>query len=314
MWARTLPRPTAYPASDRRLETQKRESSAVARMLHPFRSEWEAAPRSAPEDTLLLAVGDVHGHLDHLDVLLGLLAGEIDAARAAGSRIELVMIGDYIDRGPDSLGVLRRVAALRDADGVNVHALLGNHDLYLLDFALAPEPDPATLEAWCGNGGETTLMELGIEPDELLGRNLAELARRARAAAGAEVLDLLARLELCRQLGAYTFVHAGVHPSRSLAEQGPREFLWLREPFLSARDWPHPFVVVHGHTIRGPEVHPHRIALDSGAYRTGVLTALQLVGERLRFWCVSSDPGCNAFRRLPGLRQRRRFSALPMAM
>jgi serine/threonine protein phosphatase 1 len=282
-------------------------------MLHAFRSEWEAAPRPAPDDTLLLAVGDVHGHLDHLDALLGLLAGEIDVARAAGGRIELVMIGDYIDRGPDSLGVLRRVAALRDEDGgVNVHALLGNHDSYLLDFVLAPEPDPATLEAWCGNGGETTLIELGIEPAKLLGRNLVELACRARAAAGAAVLDLLEHLDLCRQFGAYTFVHAGVHPSRSLAEQGPREFLWLREPFLSARAWPHPFVVVHGHTIRGPEVHPHRIALDSGAYRTGVLTAVQVVGERLRFWCVGSDPGGKAFRRLPGLTQPRRFSALPL--
>jgi serine/threonine protein phosphatase 1 len=263
---------------------------------------------------MLLAVGDVHGHLDHLDALLSLFTDEIAAMQAAGGTVELVLIGDYIDRGPDSLGVLRRIAGLRDELGVSLHPLRGNHDHYLLDFVLAPEPDPATLEAWCGNGGETTLTELGIEPDELVRHDLVELAQRARLAAGAEVLELLRRLELFRRLGAYTFVHAGVHPERPLEEQGSREFLWLREPFLRTRHWPHPFVVVHGHTIRGPEVHPHRIGLDSGAYRTGVLTALQVTGERLRFWGVGSDPDRKAFRRLPGLTQRRRFRALPMAM
>ena len=82
----------------------------------------------------------------------------------------------------------------------------------------------------------------------------------------------------------------------------------LREPFLSGRDWRHPFTAVHGHTIRGPEVLPHRIAIDSGAYRTGVLTAVQLADERLRFFCVTSEPKLKAFKRLPGLDQQRRFS------
>ena len=101
-----------------------------------------------------------------------------------------------------------------------------------------------------------------------------------------------------------------MHPKpRRWRSTAARELLWLREPFLSARDWQQPFVVVHGHTIRGPEVHPHRIAIDSGAYRTGVLTALQLADDRLRFWCVGSDPKRKAFRRLPGLEQARRFTA-----
>ena len=94
-----------------------------------------------------------------------------------------------------------------------------------------------------------------------------------------------------------------------MAEHSRRELLWLREPFLSGRDWRQPFTVVHGHTIRGPEVLRHRIAIDSGAYRTGVLTAVQLAGERLRFFCVTSDAKLKAFKKLPGVAQQRRFTS-----
>ena len=276
--------------------------------LHAFESRWEPAPRPTPPGTTLLAIGDVHGHLEHLDALLGLLRSEIARARAAGRACELVLIGDYVDRGPANLGVLRRVLDLeRGSLGIPVTALRGNHDHYLIDFLMAPEPDPEAIEAWCGNGGGATLAELGLSEKDLLTRDPMVLAARGRDAAGPEILGLLARLELHRPIGEYLFVHAGVHPDRLLAEHGLRELLWLREPFLSTRKWAHPFAVVHGHTIRGPEVCPHRIAIDSGAYRTGVLTAVQLADDRLRFLCVASDPKLKAFRRLPGLEQPRRF-------
>ena len=276
--------------------------------LHAFRSSWEPAPRAAPPGTMLLAVGDVHGHLAHLDALLGLLRPEVERARAEGLGCELVLVGDYVDRGPDSLGALRRLIGLEERLGVPVHALRGNHDLYLIEFILAQDPEPEAFEAWLGNGGDTTLAELSIGPDDVLSLPLAELAARARAAAGPETLAALGRLELERTVGDYVFVHAGVAPVRPLAEQGEREFLWMREPFLAGRGWRQPFAVVHGHTIRGPEVRPHRVAVDSGAYRTGVLTAVQIEGERLRFLGVASDPELRAFRRLPGLEQPRRFS------
>ncbi len=276
--------------------------------LYTFGSDWEPAPCAAPPATRLFAVGDVHGHLAHLDAMIELLRPGIADATARGLKVELVLMGDYVDRGPDSLGVLRRVAELPGRLGVPVHPLRGNHDHQLIDFILAQRPDRAALEAWAGNGGDTTLDELGVSEDDILRSNPAALAERARAAAGPEVLDVLRRLELRHEVGPYAFVHAGVHPKRALEEQGPREHLWLREPFLSARDWRQPFVVVHGHTIRGPEVHPHRIAVDSGVYRTGVLTALEIEGERLRFRCVGSDTKRKAFRKLPGLEQDRRFS------
>jgi serine/threonine protein phosphatase 1 len=275
--------------------------------FHGFRSIWEEAPRPTPPVSMLLAIGDVHGFAGHLDAMLAWLRPEIAAARAHGLDVALVLIGDYVDRGPASMPVLRRIPWLDRELGIPVHALRGNHDQYLIEFLTAERPSFELLEFWCGNGGDTTLAELGIDEKAILTRKPAELAARARAAAGPEVMALLGRLELSWQAGEYVFAHAGIHPDKSLPAHGLQELLWLREPFLGARHWPHPFAVVHGHTIRGPEVRPHRVAIDSGCYRTGVLTAVQLAGERLRFWCVASDSRLKAFRRLPGLEQKRTF-------
>lgn len=276
--------------------------------LFVFESAWEPAPRSTPPGAALFAVGDVHGHLAHLDAILALLRPRIEAARAAGRRAELVLVGDYVDRGPSSLGVLRRVAGLPAGLGVPVHALRGNHDQLFADFLLAESPDLAMLAAWAGNGGDTTLAELGVSPAEVAASPLPVLAARARAAAGEKILRVLTGSRPHHREGGYLFVHAGVHPDRSLADHDPREFLWLREPFIAGRGWRHPFTVVHGHTIRGPEVLPHRIGLDSGVYRTGVLTALEIADDRLRFCCVATDPRLRAFRQLPARAQRRRYT------
>ena len=275
--------------------------------LLSFKSNWEAAPRATPANTMLLVVGDVHGHLEHLDAMLVLLTAEIARARDRGVGCEVVLLGDYVDRGPNSLGTLRRVAGLLDAAARTAHALCGNHDHYLIEFLLAEWPDPEALEAWCGNGGLTTLAELGIDEAEVVARDPVELAARARAAAGADILSVLRRLALYRTFGSYVCVHAGINPGRPLGENGRNELLWLREPFLGGRGWKHPLTAVHGHTIRGPEVLADRIAVDSGVYRTGVLSALQLSGDRLRFLCVTSEPKLKAFKRLPGLEQARRF-------
>ena len=281
--------------------------------LYAFGSKWEPAPRPAP-GAMLLAVGDVHGHLAHLDALLDLLRPEILRARTDGLRCELVMLGDYVDRGPDSLGTLRRLIGLDALLGVPVHVLCGNHDQYLIDFLLAEAPDPDGLAAWCENGGCTTLAELGIRRAEVRNRDPAELAARARARAGTELLRLLRRIGLARSAGGYVCVHAGIRPGLPLAENGRRDLISLREPFLGGRSWGHPFTAIHGHTIRGPEVLEHRIAVDSGTYRTGVLSAVQIEGERLRFLSVTSEPKLKAFKRLPGLDQRRRFDPpQPMA-
>ena len=219
------------------------------------------------------------------------------------------MLGDYVDRGPDSLGTLRRLIGLERSLGIPVHALCGNHDQYLIEFLLADRPEPEALEAWCGNGGRPRWPSWASAAPSLLNRDPAELAARARAAAGPEVLSLLRRLQLYAAGRRLCLRPCRDQPALPLAENSRRELLWLREPFLAGKGWRHAFTAIHGHTIRGPEVLPHRIAVDSGTYRTGVLTAVQIEDDRLRFVCVTSEPKLKAFKRLPGLEQRRRFSA-----
>ena len=118
--------------------------------LYAFASRWETAPRTLPGG-MLLAIGDIHGHRDHFDALLDLLRPEILRARVAGLACELVLLGDYVDRGPDSLGTLRRLLGLEALLGVPVHTLCGNHDQHLIDFLLTDRPDPAALAVLCAN-------------------------------------------------------------------------------------------------------------------------------------------------------------------
>jgi serine/threonine protein phosphatase 1 len=257
---------------------------------------------------MLIAVGDVHGHLDHLDALLDLLRPEILRARLQDLSCELVMLGDYVDRGPDSLGTLRRLIGLEALLGVPVHMLCGNHDQYLIDFLLAERPDGEALAAWSDNGGQSTLSELGIRRAEVGNRDPAELAARGRARAGADVIRLLRRLTYTRPDASYVCVHGGIRPGLAVDQNARHDLITLREPFLAGKGWQHGFTAIHGHTIRGPEVLAHRIAVDSGTYRTGVLSAVQIEGDRLRFLSVASDPKLKAFRRLPGLDQKRRFA------
>ena len=218
------------------------------------------------------------------------------------------MLGDYVDRGPDSLGVLRRLGRLEADLGCPVDLLLGNHDR-LLDQSIRLMPDPEVMACWCENGGDTTLAECGIGLDELDGGDPAAIAARVRARLGPKLIRLVRDLAPAVRAGGYLFVHAGIDPGRAPEEHGVDELVWLREPFLTGTGWRHPFAVVHGHTPCGPDVHPHRIGVDSGCFHTGVLTAVELADDRLRFHCVTREPDLRALSALLDPVQPRRFSA-----
>lgn len=274
--------------------------------FYAFASAWEAAPQALPVGTTLFAVGDVHGCSRHLDAILAVL--EPCAARAVreGGRCELVLLGDYVDRGPDSLGVLRRLPGLGDRLGgkAAVSCLRGNHDEFLINH-LGDRPHPGGLELWLLNGGLETVTQLGIDPASLGwddSDGLSALAEDLRNALGPELVAFLQALPLHKAIGPYLCVHAGIRPDLPLSEQQDVDLLWIREPFLSARTWEHPFTVVHGHTPSGPEVRPHRINVDSGCFLTGVLTAVELEGDRLRFHAVSEQPDPQAFRAMADAR------------
>lgn len=236
-----------------------------------------AQPKMA-DGVRLYAVGDIHGELALLDRLLAMIAE--DMAGRSNRRAVLVFLGDYIDRGPDSRGVLDRLIGAPPLDA-DMRFLAGNHEAAMLDFLA----DPVNNARWLDFGGAEALASYGVRAsvgvrergrlkslrDQLVDR-LPDAHRR-----------FLDGLENWASYGDYAFVHAGIKPGRALRRQQRDDLLWLREPFLSS-PLRHEKVIVHGHTIvDAPEVHSNRIAIDTGAYATGVLTAAVLDGEERSF-------------------------------
>ena len=237
------------------------------------------SPGWLPAGLRVYAIGDPHGCAARLAALHRAIAE--DAARrppvgpgaaAEDARALVVHLGDYVDRGPDSAGVL---ALLRGPcpipGGAWVH-LAGNHEQMML-AALDPDAEAEVVGFWLDNGGAATLESYGADPRD----------RRSWAAVPRRDLDLLRGLPGSLALGGYLFAHAGVRPDVPLYRQDPMDLAWIREPFLSWRG-ALGAVVVHGHTpARGPEVLAHRIGLDTGAVYGGPLTCAVLEGERIGF-------------------------------
>ncbi len=204
-----------------------------------------------------------------------------DAARPPAATT-LIFIGDLIDRGPDSAGVINRVIALGD-DGRDVRVLAGNHEEM---FAGALAGDAKLLRLFSRVGGQETALSYGIDPLAYERADHDELGALLTTHVPARHREFLASLQDSVELGDYLFVHAGVHPGIALDEQRGTDLRWIRSPFLE-HDRPLGRMVVHGHTIvREVERRPHRIGIDTGAYATGRLTALGLEGTTS--WVLST--------------------------
>lgn len=230
-------------------------------------------PAAAPPGLRLYAIGDIHGCRAELDSLLAL----IEADPAEGVEKRLVFLGDYVDRGPDSRGVLDRLIALA-AGSPQAVFLKGNHEAAMLDFLRAPE----TGDAWLQWGGEETLESYGVDP---VARPPSAIAADFRDRLPAAHRAFLEGLELHRAFGDYLFVHAGLRPGVALDAQEERDLLWIRGEFHNAPADKRPDkVVVHGHHPgRKPIDAGWRIAVDTGACYGGKLTAVALEGETRRF-------------------------------
>jgi serine/threonine protein phosphatase 1 len=237
-----------------------------------------------PSGTRIYAVGDVHGCADLLRRAFARIDAEEERRQVfAGSaerpqRVLEVLVGDYVDRGSDSRGVIE--AILERTESHDLVCLSGNHEDLLLTFLR----DPATLPAWAGVGARETLMSYGVRlPARLDGGAMQDLAAQFREALPPRHRDFLKRLPLAHEEGGYFFVHAGVRPGVPLAEQSRDDLLWIRGAFL---DHPGPFgrIVIHGHTpAEEPEIRANRINIDTGACFTGRLTCLVLEGDGFRF-------------------------------
>lgn len=230
---------------------------------------------------LTYAIGDVHGRLDLLIELLGRIEAD-----AGGMAARLVFLGDYIDRGPDSAGVIARVRELQAASPDQVVCLKGNHE----DLLLKALHDPALFENWLMNGADATLDSFGV------GRT-ADLPRA--------VTDWIETCPTSFEDARHVYVHAGLHPARERTRQRDHDRLWIRDAFLEGE---HDFgkYVVHGHTPQRsgwPDLRRFRVNLDTAAVYGGRLTAGVFSDETdppIAFLHAPSTPIGGQRRREPG--------------
>jgi serine/threonine protein phosphatase 1 len=223
----------------------------------------------------IYAVGDVHGCYGLLhELLFQRIQAHADALPRASST-KLILVGDIIDRGPDSARVIEFLFNLQRRVS-NVVVLIGNHEDAMIK---ALDGSAEVLAMWLRVGGEATLRSFGIDPSSFEDDpfRLIDLARQTIPF---EWLAWLRSLPLTAQSGDYFFCHAGIRPGVRLKKQTRGDLLWIRDEFLDHKAWRGP-TVVHGHTIfDAVEVGPRRIGIDTGAYLTGKLSALYLEQEQ----------------------------------
>lgn len=230
-----------------------------------------------PDGHRVYAVGDIHGRLDLLDELLARIEAD-DGGRPPAQTI-LIFLGDLIDRGPSSAQVIERLRTYA-ARRMRLVFLGGNHEEVLVRLLRG---ESQYLADWLRFGGAECARSYGIEPRAIRRMEPSRAVQLLRDKVPANHRAFLESFVDTFQVGKYLFVHAGIRPGVDLGEQTQTDLRWIRGPFLD-NDTDHGFVVVHGHTIvEEVQVRPNRIGLDTGAYRTGVLTALGLEGDERWF-------------------------------
>jgi len=232
------------------------------------------AAASTPPETRIYAVGDIHGRADLLREIMARI--DDDLWRRPVEYAAEVYLGDYIDRGPDSKDVIDMLAAR--VVRYNAVCLRGNHEDLMEHFL----HDPRVLQSWLKLGGIYTLRSYGVvvrsdtEAAEPVHRQFRQVFPRAH-----QLFFECLRPWIC--CGDYLFVHAGIRPGVPFDRQSIADLLWIRDEFLSStRD--HGKRIVHGHTpVPHPDVRANRINIDTGAWRTGMLTCVMLEGTSVQF-------------------------------
>lgn len=223
----------------------------------------------------IYAIGDIHGQRSMLEDALALIEGD-----GAGPQDEVIFLGDYVDRGPDSRGVIEMLSSGR-TEGRNWTCLMGNHDRMFRRYIHDGTIHDANVKSgipWPHRrmGGKTTVQSYGVNPDDA--RDPGQVFAETRAAVPQSHLDLLDSLELYAERGPLLFVHAGIRPGLALDAQTEDDLVWIRDAF-HAHEGPHPWLVVHGHTALEQACHfGNRIDLDSGAGYDRPLTVAAFEG------------------------------------
>lgn len=261
-------------------------------LLRMFERQSPPAARF-PDGRVGYAVGDIHGRADLLTQLLDMLEARAAAdTREAGPPV-VIFLGDYVDRGSASAGVIDLLLTTRPV-GFERRFLKGNHEQSMLAFMEAPNAN----RAWLMQGGVETLLSYGVKPPNPVGTSDDEWQAAGdalRAAVPPAHVEFLNSLERFIAFGDYAFVHAGIDPARSLEDQTDEDLFWARDRFIaSKRRFSHR--VVHGHTpVDRPYMDERRIAVDTGAYASGTLTAARFEGGEVSFHAVSDRTPANQF-------------------
>ncbi len=235
-----------------------------------------------PAGQRVYAIGDIHGCLDQLNKLHQLIMDDAQDAFASDMSVTLIYVGDYIDRGPQSKGVIDCLLGDWPSE-IHPVFLRGNHEATLLNFL----EDSNVLNAWRNFGGVETLHSYGVDVSVLREADgFGTIQNQFKALLPSDHLQFYQNLQTTAMIGDYFFVHAGVRPGVSLDQQKEDDLLWIRDEFLESNKF-HGKVIVHGHSPKEqPEIWPNRINVDTGAYLTGKLTCLVLEGEEKR--CIES--------------------------
>ncbi|MFW2831022.1 metallophosphoesterase family protein [Sphingomonas sp. ID0503] len=234
---------------------------------------------SLPPGRRVYAIGDIHGRLDLLLELSGLIAQ--DNRERGAAETDVILLGDLIDRGRDSAGVIR-FAREAQPPWARLTAIKGNHEAFFLDIY---NGNIDRLGPWVEYGGRQMLESFGVNPDLLDDpeANPKAVLAAMRAAIPPDVITWIEAMPVAVRVGDYLFVHAGIRPGVPLDEQLEEDALWIREDFLESQA-DHGATIVHGHTIVPKVVNrANRIGVDTGAYRSDRLTAVGLEGTERWF-------------------------------
>lgn len=249
---------------------RSKTSPMIDALRQLFRPKPVRAAALVPAGERVYAVGDIHGRLDLFEALIAAIERD-DAARGQ-AETTIVLLGDLVDRGPDSAAVIAAARALQLRRRVRIIA--GNHEEMFLDSFESAE----ILSHFLRFGGQETILSYPVDAPVFEQAGLDKQQAMMRAAVPEADLEFIRSFEDFVTIGDYLFVHAGIRPRKPISDQVPENLRWIREPFLSYTG-DHGHVVVHGHTITPePEVLHNRIGIDTGAFMSGRLTALGLEG------------------------------------
>jgi serine/threonine protein phosphatase 1 len=235
-----------------------------------------------PEGIRIYAIGDVHGRLDLLRKMHEAIAEDLSHHPHRDWRV--IHLGDYVDRGPDSKGVADFLIAARKADS-RMQAIAGNHDIGFLEFLARPSAEGL----FAHNGGGETARSYGVAIDFWTPGGLREGHAALLDAVPDSHFAFYRSLGRHLSFGDFFFCHAGIKPGIALGDQDPDDLIWIRWDFLNYSGL-HPKVIVHGHTPEADvEVMANRVNVDTGAWKSGRLSALVIDGPEKQILAVAGD-------------------------